>query len=71
MFTLRGGAISWKFSKQIVIAISIMKSEFITLDKCGEEVEWLCHFLKDILRWPKPMPLIDIHCDNQFVVGRA
>ena len=46
-----------------------MKFEFIVLDKCGEEAEWLCHFLEDIPRWPKPMPLICIHCDSQSAIG--
>ena len=36
VFTLEGGAISWKSSKQMVV-ISTMKYEFIALDKCGEE----------------------------------
>ncbi|GJV33858.1 zinc finger, CCHC-type containing protein [Tanacetum coccineum] len=39
VFTLGGGAISWKSSKQMVIAKSTMESEFIALDKCGEETE--------------------------------
>ena len=37
VFTLGGAAISWKSCKQIVIAKSTMESEFIALDKCGEE----------------------------------
>ena len=48
-----------------------MESEFIALDKCGEEAEWLRHFLEDIPRWPKPVPPICIHCDNQSAIGRA
>ena len=48
-----------------------MESEFIALDKCGEEAKWLCHFLKDIPRWPKPVPPICIHCDSQSAIGRA
>ncbi|XP_073014547.1 secreted RxLR effector protein 161-like [Primulina eburnea] len=51
VFTLRGAAIAWKSSKQIVIARSTMKSEFIALDKCAEEAEWLRHFLEDVPRW--------------------
>ena len=39
VFTLGGGAVFWKSSKQKCIARSTMKSEFITLDKAGEEVE--------------------------------
>ena len=48
-----------------------MEYEFIALDKCGEEAEWLHHFLEDIPRWPKPMPPICIHCDSQSAIDRA
>ena len=48
-----------------------MESELIELDKCGEEAEWLRHFLEDILRWPKLVPPICIHCDSQSAIGRA
>ena len=71
VFTLKGAAISWKSSKQTVIARSTMEYEFIALDKCGEEAEWLRHFLEDILRWPKPMPAICIYCDSQSIIGRT
>ncbi|XP_075494778.1 secreted RxLR effector protein 161-like [Primulina tabacum] len=42
-----------KYSKQTVIARSTMESEFIALDKCGEEAEWLHHFLEDVPGWEK------------------
>ena len=48
-----------------------MKYEFIALDKCGEQAEWLRHFLEDIPRWPKLVPPICIHCDNQSAIVRA
>lgn len=47
-----------------------MKSEFIVLDKCGEEIEWLRHFLDDISKWSKPVPAICIFCDNQYAISR-
>ncbi|GKA12847.1 pol polyprotein, partial [Tanacetum coccineum] len=53
VFTLGGAAISWKFSKQTVIAKSTIESECIALDKCGEKAEWLGQFVEDIPRWPK------------------
>ena len=71
MFTLGIAIVSWKSSKQTVIARSTMESEFIALDKCGEEAEWLRHFLEDIPRFPKPVPPICIHCDSQSAIGRA
>jgi hypothetical protein len=48
-----------------------MESEFIALDKCGEEAEWLRQFVEDIPRWPKPLPAICIYCDSQSAIGRA
>ncbi|GKE51043.1 zinc finger, CCHC-type containing protein [Tanacetum coccineum] len=58
VFTLGGAAMSWKSSKQTVIAKSTIESEFIALDKCGEEAEWLRQFVEDIPMWP--IPVMDI-----------
>ena len=71
IFTLGGGTVSWKSSKQTSIARSTMESEFIALDKAGEEAEWLRHFLEDIPIWPQPVPAICINCDSQSTIGRA
>ena len=71
VLTLTSAIVSWKSSNHTVITISMMESEFIVLDKCGEEAEWLCHFLKDIPKWQKLVPLICIHCDSQFAIGKA
>ena len=71
LFTLGGGMVSWKSSKQTYISRSTMGSEFIALDKAGEEAEWLRHFLEDIPIWPQPVPAICIHCDSQSAIGRA
>ena len=71
VFTLSGATVSWKSSKQTCIARSTMESEFVALDKAGEEVEWLHQFLDDIPIWPKPVPAICIHYDSQSAIGRA
>ncbi|KAJ0754654.1 putative RNA-directed DNA polymerase [Helianthus annuus] len=71
VFTLAGAAIAWNSSKQTVIARSTMESEFVALDKSGEEAEWLRQFVEDIPRWPKPLTAICIHCDNQSALARA
>ncbi|PHT31788.1 hypothetical protein CQW23_28125 [Capsicum baccatum] len=71
VFIIGGEAVSWKSSKQTCIARSTMESEFIALDKTGEEVEWLRNFLKDIPYWPKQVAPICIHCDSQAKIGRV
>ena len=60
MFTLAGAAISWKSSKQTVITHSTMEAEFVALDKCAEQAEYLRQFLEDIPRWPKHVTAIEI-----------
>lgn len=71
VFTLAGGAVSWKSTKQTCIARSTMESEFIALDKAGEEAEWLRNFLMDVPLWSKPLPAIYVHCDSQAAISRA
>ena len=48
-----------------------MESEFIALDKSGEEAQWLRQFVKDIPQWPKPLSAICIHCDSESAIGRS
>ncbi|KAF3670406.1 putative aspartyl aminopeptidase-like [Capsicum annuum] len=48
-----------------------MKSEFIALDKAGEEAEWLRNLLEDFHYWSKPVAPVCIHCDSQAAIGRA
>lgn len=40
VFTLGGATVLWKFSKQILIVLSMMESEFVASDKVAEEAEW-------------------------------
>ena len=70
VFTLGGAAVSWKSSKQTCIARSTIESEFIALDKAGEEAEWFLQFLEDIPLWQKPVPAICIHY-NQTAIFMA
>ncbi|PHT51643.1 hypothetical protein CQW23_06105 [Capsicum baccatum] len=71
VFTIGEGAVSWKLSKQTYIDRSTMESEFISLNKAGEEEEWLHNFLEYISYWPKPVAPVCIHCDRQAAIGRA
>ena len=50
VFTLGGATVPWKSSKQTVNVRTTTESDFIALDKCGEDAEWLRHFLEDIPR---------------------
>ena len=45
VFTLGGGAISWRSKKQTCITHSTMESEFVALAETGKEAEWIKDFL--------------------------
>ena len=62
--TIAGGVVSWKSSKQTFIVRSTMESKFMSLNKVGEKVEWLCNFIEDMPCCQKPMSTISIHYDN-------
>ena len=68
VFTLGGGAISWKSSKQTCNARSTMGSKFVALEKAVTEAEWLRNLLADIPKWDKPLPSISLHCDSQVAI---
>lgn len=53
VFTLGGGAISWKFSKKTCNDRSTMEFEFVALEKAGTKAEWLRNLLADIPKWER------------------
>ena len=70
-FTLAGGAVSWKSSKQTCIARSTMEAELVALKKAGSEVEWLKSLLVDLPLYTNLVPPICIHCDCHATIARA
>jgi len=63
VFTLGGGAITWRSARQTIIARSTMESEFFALKMAGSEAEWLKNFLVNIPLGMKQTPSVSIHCD--------
>ncbi|KAM1503885.1 hypothetical protein ACFXTO_000057 [Malus domestica] len=45
IFSIGGGAVSWKSKKQTILAQSTMESELIALAMASEEVGWLRNLL--------------------------
>ena len=69
MFTLEGGAFTWRSTKQTIIARSTVTSEFVVLKMDGSEAEWLKNFLVDIPLGMKPTPSVSMHCDFQSTIA--
>ena len=48
VFTLGGGAISWRSVKQSCIANSTIKAEYVATYEVAKEVVWIKKFLSDL-----------------------
>jgi len=71
VFTLWGGAITWRSVRQTIIARSTMESKFVAFDMDDSEAEWLKKFLENIPLGMKRTPSVLIHCDYQSVIAIA
>ncbi|KAJ9561208.1 hypothetical protein OSB04_006368 [Centaurea solstitialis] len=71
VFTLNGGAISWKSSKQDTIADSTTEAEYIAACDAAKEAVWLRNFLSDLRVVASISRPIDIFCDNSGSVAQA
>nr|ABA95219.1 retrotransposon protein, putative, Ty1-copia subclass [Oryza sativa Japonica Group] len=64
IFTLGGGAVSWRSCKQTILTSSTMEAELTALDTATVEAEWLCDLLMDLPIVEKTVPAILMNCDN-------
>ncbi|KAJ9566938.1 hypothetical protein OSB04_002904 [Centaurea solstitialis] len=71
VFTLNGGAISWKSLKQDTIADSTTEAEYIAACDAAKEAVWLRNFLSDLRVVASISRPIDIFCDNSGAVAQA
>ena len=71
MFTLGGGAISWRSVKQPSIADSTMEVEYIVASEVAKETVWLKNFLMDLKVVPFAQSAITLFCDNRGVVANS
>ncbi|KAK2362989.1 hypothetical protein QL285_088008 [Trifolium repens] len=70
IFSIAGGAVSWKSKKQTIMAQSTMEYEMIALVTSSEEASWSRCLLSEIPLWEKHMPAVLIHCDSTAVIAK-
>ena len=68
IFTLAEGAISWKSSKQSVIASSTMYAEFIACYEASGQANWLKRFIPGLRVVDSIEKPLKMYCDNQPAV---
>ena len=68
VFTLAGGAISWKSSKQTVTTSSTMYAEFVACYEATGQVNWLKKFIPGLKVIDDINEPLRLYCDNNPAV---
>ena len=71
LFTLNGGAVSWKSSKQPTTADSTTEAEYIAASDAAKEAVWLKKFITDLGVIPTILDPIPLLCDNNGAIAQA
>ncbi|KAI3739195.1 hypothetical protein L2E82_29594 [Cichorium intybus] len=71
VFILNGGAVSWKSSKQEVIAQSTTESKYVAASEAAQEAVWMRKFIEDLGVVPSIRDPIEIFCDNLGAIAQA
>jgi hypothetical protein len=71
IFTLNGGAVSWKSSKQTTIADSTSEAEYIAASEAAKEAVWIRKFITELGVVPSVADAIALYCDNSGAIAQA
>jgi hypothetical protein len=71
VFTLGGGAVSWRSCKQTIVTKSTMEAKLTALDTTSVETEWLRELLSDLPVVEKPILAILMNYDNQTMITKV
>ena len=67
IFTLYGGAVSWKSSKHQMVANFVTEAEYIA----AKEAVWMRKFLTELGEVPDANGPVTLHCDNTGAIAQA
>ena len=71
VFTLNGGAICWKSSKQSTVADSVCEAEYIAASDAAKEAVWLRKFLGELGVAPSLDGPVPVYCDSTGAIAQA
>ncbi|KAM2898135.1 hypothetical protein COP2_007704 [Malus domestica] len=71
VFTLNGGAVSWKSKKQSVIADSTTEAEYVAAAEAGKEAFWMMKFITELGVVPTITSPVTLYCDNNGAIAQA
>jgi hypothetical protein len=64
VFVMNGGAVSWRSSKQSVVARSSTEAEYVAASKAAHEAVWMKEFISELGVVPSAFDPMVIYCDN-------
>ena len=71
VFTVNGGAVSWKSSKQETVTDSATEAEYIAASLAAKEGVWMRRFLIELGVFPNASSPLNLHCDNNGAIAQA
>jgi len=71
VYILNGAAVSWRSSKQSVIAASTTEAEYVAASEAAQEGAWLKKFTTELGVIPSALDPMIIYCDNTGAIANA
>ncbi|KAM1631165.1 hypothetical protein ACFX2K_019201 [Malus domestica] len=71
VFTLNGGAVSWKSKKQDVIADSTTEAEYVAAVEASKKAFWMKKFIIELGVVLTITSLVTLYCDNSGAIAQA
>ena len=71
VFVMNGGAVSWKSSKQDMVASASTEAEYIAASEAAKEAVWIRNFLIALGVVQGASNPMDVYCDNNGAIAQA
>jgi len=71
VFVMNGGAVSWRSSKQPVVAGSSTEAEYVAASEAAQEAVWMKEFITELGVVTSALDPMVIYCDNNGAIANA
>jgi len=71
VFTLNGGAVSWKSSKQETIVDYTIEAEYIFTSETVKKTIWIKKFITELSVVPNIIDQVALYCDNNRAIAQT
>jgi hypothetical protein len=71
VFVMNGGAVSWRSSKQSVVARSSTEAEYVAASEAAQEAVWMKEFISKLGAVLNALDPMVIYCDNNGAIANA